>query len=152
PHTSFRGTDSIQINFSKPVTGFDLSALTLTRNKGENLLGGDQTLSTSDDMHWTLSGLSSIDSARGTYRMSLDTTDIVANNGRHPTPAFEQFVVNGKPNGVKATPVSPSQIDLTWNDNSSGESGFKIYRADDAGFTVAVKTFTVPANSTRFQD
>jgi hypothetical protein len=33
------------------------------------------------------------------------------------------------PTGLKATPVSRSQINLTWTDNSNNESGFKIERA-----------------------
>ncbi len=32
------------------------------------------------------------------------------------------------PNGLAAAPASPTQIDLVWTDNSSNETGFKIFR------------------------
>ncbi len=37
------------------------------------------------------------------------------------------------PSGLVATAVSSSQIDLTWQDNSSNESGFMVQRASSSG-------------------
>lgn len=60
------------------------------------------------------------------------------NNGnartKIPDSAFtDQFTMPGvppeKPSGIHAVPASFNQINLTWNDNSTNESGFEIYRA-----------------------
>src|SRR5439155_17551527 len=37
------------------------------------------------------------------------------------------------PSGLGATAASTTQIDLSWTDNSEGETGFKIERSDDGG-------------------
>lgn len=39
------------------------------------------------------------------------------------------------PSGLSASVVSSSQINLSWTDNSSDETGFEIKRATDSGFT-----------------
>ncbi len=53
------------------------------------------------------------------------------------------------PSNLMANTVSSSQIDLTWNDNSSNEDGFKIERRvpSTPGFITIV---TLPANQTSF--
>jgi hypothetical protein len=154
PHAQPGGPDSINITFSEPVEGFDISDLSLTRNDGSNLLGDGQTLTTSDDITFALSGLSAVDSSRGRYRLRLDTANggITNADGLSPRPSSETFVVTGKPTGVQATPVGSNEIDVTWNDNITGETGYKIYRADDPGFTTHVKTFTVPADTSKFKN
>jgi hypothetical protein len=43
-------------------------------------------------------------------------------------------------------PAGP--VTLTWTDNSTNETGFRIQQATDAAFTANVVTTTVPANST----
>jgi predicted phage tail protein len=44
--------------------------------------------------------------------------------------------VPAAPNGLVATAVSTSRIDLTWNDNSNSEDGFKIERStNNSSFT-----------------
>lgn len=40
------------------------------------------------------------------------------------------------PSNMNATAVSSSQINLTWNDNSADEIGFRIYRSLGSGFTL----------------
>ena len=68
-----RGTSvsSISIVFSEAVVDFDLADLSLTHNAGSNLLTGSQTLTTSDNITWTLGNLSTITSADGTYVLNL---------------------------------------------------------------------------------
>ncbi len=44
------------------------------------------------------------------------------------------------PSGLTATAVSPSQINLTWTDNSSDETGFKILRGTVSGALTLVHT------------
>lgn len=53
------------------------------------------------------------------------------------------------PTGFVGEAVSSSQITLTWNDNSSNETGFHIQRDAGSGFTALA---TVSANSTSYQD
>ena len=63
---------SIQIVFNKPVTGFDLSDLTLKLNVGANLLTGAQTLNSADNMTWTLGNLAGDHRRRGNLRSQVD--------------------------------------------------------------------------------
>jgi chitodextrinase/pimeloyl-ACP methyl ester carboxylesterase len=55
------------------------------------------------------------------------------------------------PSGLAATPVSPTTVDLTWNDNSATETGFEIWRSptDNSNYRVVA---TVPAGNTTFSD
>jgi hypothetical protein len=39
------------------------------------------------------------------------------------------------PSGLSATVASSSQVNLSWTDNSSNETGFEVKRATDSGFT-----------------
>ncbi len=68
-----RGTSvaSISIVFSEAVTGFNLADLSLTRNGGSNLLTGSQTLTSADNITWTLGNLSTITATDGTYLLTL---------------------------------------------------------------------------------
>jgi len=54
------------------------------------------------------------------------------------------------PSNLAATAVSPTQIDLTWQDNSGDEQGFRIERSLDA-FTFG-EIATVATNVTSFSD
>jgi len=47
------------------------------------------------------------------------------------------------PSHLQATPISPSQIRLDWQDNSSDEAGFEIYCGESS-------TITVPPNTTSY--
>src|SRR5262249_10058857 len=49
------------------------------------------------------------------------------------------------PSGLSATAASTSQINLSWTDNSSNETGFKIERATDSGFTQNLTLVTTTA-------
>lgn len=42
------------------------------------------------------------------------------------------------PSGLAASVVSSSQVDLSWTDNSSDETGFEVKRATDSAFTQGV--------------
>ena len=54
------------------------------------------------------------------------------------------------PTGLTATAVSSSRIDLTWQDNSSNETGFRVQRRGRRGTWVPIGTTS--ANTTRFSD
>ena len=55
------------------------------------------------------------------------------------------------PNGLVAMAVSPTQVDLSWQDNSYNETGFRIRRRgpQDVAF---VTVGTVGKNLTRYSD
>jgi uncharacterized repeat protein (TIGR01451 family) len=56
----------------------------------------------------------------------------------------------GAPSGLAATPVSSSQVDLSWTDNSASETGFEIERRPSGGsFSLLTPT---AANSTAYSD
>ena len=64
--------DSITILFDKPVVGFDLSDLILSRDGGPDLLTPAQSLHSDDGIHWVLEPLSDLTSADGTYQLMLN--------------------------------------------------------------------------------
>jgi autotransporter-associated beta strand protein len=49
--------DEVTVAFSEPILGLDLADLSLTRDGGADLLTGSETLSTVDNITWTLGGL-----------------------------------------------------------------------------------------------
>ncbi len=53
------------------------------------------------------------------------------------------------PSSLNANASSSSQIDLSWTDNSSNETGFNVERLNGATWTVLT---TLPANTTRYSD
>ncbi len=57
----------------------------------------------------------------------------------------------GAPSNLSATSTSTTQINLTWTDNSTNETGFKIERSPD-GNTGWAEIGTVTANTTTFQN
>lgn len=56
------------------------------------------------------------------------------------------------PSGLNATAASSSQINLTWTDNSSGETGFKIERCTGSGCTNFAMIAQTAANTNGFND
>ena len=67
-----RNTDvsSIPIVFNEPVTGFDLSDLTLTRDGVSVSLAG-ATLTSNDNTNWTLANLAGVTAIEGSYVLTL---------------------------------------------------------------------------------
>ena len=55
------------------------------------------------------------------------------------------------PGNLKATAASSAQISLTWNDNSSNESGFKLQRSVDASFA-SYQEIPLDPNTTSYND
>lgn len=53
------------------------------------------------------------------------------------------------PTNLVATPISSTRVDLTWNDVSTGEQRFRIYRN---GVGMGNELATVPANTTAYTD
>jgi predicted phage tail protein len=60
--------------------------------------------------------------------------------------ATTQATAPAAPSSLTGSAVSSSQINLTWADNSSNETGFKVDRATNSAFTSGLVTTTVGAN------
>jgi ELWxxDGT repeat protein len=61
------------------------------------------------------------------------------------------YTLPAAPSGLAATPINGTQIDLTWNDNSNNETGFKIERKTGIGGTYSEIT-TMGAGVTSFSN
>ncbi len=64
------------------------------------------------------------------------------------TPAEE--TVPNEPEDLEATAASPSEVDLSWADNSDNEDGFKVERKEEGGTYSVIAT--VPADTTTYRD
>jgi hypothetical protein len=71
PNPRESSLSDITIAFTKPITGLDLSDLTLTRADGDNLISGAQILSSTDGQNWVLSNLASVTAPTGRYELRL---------------------------------------------------------------------------------
>ncbi len=69
PHAN--PVSNIALTFSEVVSGLNLNAFSLSRDGGANLLSDAQTLSTTDNIQWTLGNLSSITTMPGFYTLVL---------------------------------------------------------------------------------
>ena len=56
------------------------------------------------------------------------------------------------PSTLVATTQSASQVALTWTDNATNESLYRVERCDDVSCTTPVVVATLPAGTTSFQD
>ena len=72
PRTS--PVSEIRIVFDEPVRGLDLADLSLTREGGANLLTGSETLTTIDNITWTLGNLAALTAPAGSYTLFLIAT------------------------------------------------------------------------------
>jgi len=90
---------SLTITFTKPVTGFDRSDLSLTRDGGANLLTGAQTLTTSDGVRFSLNNLAGLTAEAGTYTLALTA----AGSG----------IMDGSLNGLSGDATMSWTMDLT---------------------------------------
>ncbi|MFN8495747.1 MAG: choice-of-anchor Q domain-containing protein [Caldilineaceae bacterium] len=133
--------NSIDIVFSKAVSGFGLSDLRLQHNGSANLLTGLQTLTTSDNRTWTLGNLASLTSTSGNYTLTLTAAGsgiIDAANNPLAGAASESWVIDM---------VAPATIldDQPANPSNSRRASFAFHatkpgstyacRLDSAGFT-----------------
>ncbi len=56
------------------------------------------------------------------------------------------------PTSLTATAISAGQVNLSWADNASNETGFRISRATNSTFTSNPATVTVAAGATTYSD
>lgn len=56
------------------------------------------------------------------------------------------------PTNLAATTTAPSEITLTWQDNSDNEASFELERCTGVGCTTFTQVATLPPNTTGYQD
>ena len=111
PNTVLVGPDQLQIVFNEAVTGFTLDSLDFSRSGGPNLLTGSQTLTTSDNVTYTLGNLSSLDVLGGTYTLTFTAagSTVIDSFGTAPiADATGSFVVSPDAPEVSAIYVNGS--------------------------------------------
>ncbi|HEX2916852.1 MAG TPA: fibronectin type III domain-containing protein, partial [Chloroflexia bacterium] len=72
-------------------------------------------------------------------------------NPRETEVGYTQLSFDSGPSNLSATPVSSSQINLSWQDNSSIEEHFVVSRRQ-AGSPTFTPLVTLPANTTSYSD
>ena len=72
--------------------------------------------------------------------------------GPPPPPPPPPSPIDGDPVNLSATAASKSQINLSWEDQSTNESGFKIERCQGVGCTGFAEIATTGANATSFNN
>jgi len=150
PFDSPRGVDQLTIEFNEPITGFDISDLSLTR-KGVSVFNGNQTLVTDDNQTFYLKGLKKITNRRGTYKLTLDGSGITDSDNNTSLSTAELFYVSGKPTNVIVTAIAPDELNVTWYDNAVGEEGYRVYRSSNSNFSDA-EVFDLPAGAQKLRD
>jgi predicted CXXCH cytochrome family protein len=88
------------------------------------------------------------------YRVLATNTvgDSAASNSASATTQAPPVTVPAAPSGLTATAASSTQVDLAWTDNSNNETGFKVQRATNSGFTAGLTTFNVGPNVTTYSN
>ena len=106
PKTTVEPVESIAINFSQPVTGFELADLRLGRNGINHLLDhATATLQSDDGMHWRLENLTSMTEMGGQYVLTLDA---------------DQAGIKG----ITGTPLVDDAVE-TWRNTNPGDGQFQ---------------------------
>jgi len=99
----------------------------------------EMTFFIDSNFKWTVNGVNLID-------YTFVFTEVLE------APAPPTASVPTDPSVLAAESISESRIDLSWNDNSSSETGFSIERCEGVGCTDFTEIVTVPHNQETFID
>ena len=132
PNPRNTAVSTMTVHFSEAVTGFDRTDLTLALNGGSNLLGGSQTLTTGDNITYTLGNLSSLTATQGSYSLKLTAlgsgiTDTAGNALAGDASTDWAMVVNHTPELQPIANVSMNEgssmvVTATANDTDAGQT------------------------------
>ena len=61
-------------------------------------------------------------------------------------------LIPAAPSGLTATAASQTQVNLTWTNNATNQTGFTLERATNSSFTANTATFTAAASATSYSD
>ena len=84
------------------------------------------------------------------YQYRVYATNAAGDSGR--SNASEKFTIPATPTGLTATATSSTQIDLSWTDVSTGNTGQRIERRSPAGSGSYSTLTTVSATATTYSD
>jgi CARDB/Fibronectin type III domain len=87
-----------------------------------------------------------------TYRYRVLAYNSVGVSAYSDIVAATTLPVPATPSGLAATPVSSGQLNLTWTDNATNETGFRIESCDGATCTDFTQLVAVGANATSYQN
>jgi hypothetical protein len=88
----------------------------------------------------------------GTYTVKLTVSDNESVEDTKTKTVSVDLTPPSPPSTLTATPVSRSQINLSWTDNSSNETGFKIERCRGSSCTNFSQIATVGPNVSKYSD
>ena len=130
----------LQIVFNKPVTGVSLASFSLTSGGGPNLLTSAQTLTTSDNITYTLGNLGPLTNSDGNYSLSLVASPSITDSsgGYLASGAATTFIIDLTPPEVQGVFVSG----IDWN------SSFLTY-LETSGLGTAQSGYQIPAGATQ---
>jgi fibronectin type 3 domain-containing protein len=124
PNTVTTGPAQLQIVFNEPVSGFTISSLSFSRSGGPNLLTASQTLTTSDNITFTLGNLSSLDVLGGTYTLTFTAA------GSNVVDGIGTFAVANASGSFVVNPVAP-EVDAIYVSGSAWQQSFLNYLASN---------------------
>ena len=111
---------AVSVRFTEAVFNLDLADFSLTRDGGNNLLTGVETLTTADNVNWTLGNLSDLTGTTGTYRLTLRTADSgVVDRVGNPLVADAEDSWDVVPDATRAYYLSTSSGGTLANSDSS---------------------------------
>jgi hypothetical protein len=154
PDPRTAGVSSIVITFSEAVNGFDMSHLSLLRNKGSNLLPGSTTLTKgADNKTWALANLLGLTGLEGSYALALDAAGITDGGGNALVgAASESFVVDRSGPVASITVVSPDPrntavdaITIVFNEPVTGFArlNLSLMRSGSGNLLTAAQPLTI---------
>lgn len=85
--------------------------------------------------------------AAGTYSLSAKATDDLGAIATSSAVGVSVAALPAAPSNLAAAAISKSQINLSWTDNSSNESGFSLERSSDGTTFTALATLDANASS-----
>lgn len=157
-----RGTavSSITVKFNQQVSGVTVSDFSLTRDGSGNLLTSKQGVSTSDNITYTVTGLSDLTVINGTYTLTLTSagsgiTNVIgqplSGNASDSWLKIPPPPVPNKVTTFNAVALSSTAIQLNWVDNNNTENEYTVLRSTDPDF-VGRRVFHLPLDSESFVD
>lgn len=157
-----RGTavSSITITFNQKVSGVTRTDFSLTRDGSANLLTFFQSVSTTDNITYTLNNLSNITTTNGVYTITLNASgsgitnvigQAISGNASDSWTKIPPPPVPNKVTSFSAVAISNTAVQLNWVDNNTTENNYTVQRSTSSDFSGA-RTVHLPANARNYTD
>ena len=140
PNTRSSALSEMQIVFSEPVYGLTLSALSLNNGAGGNLLTSSQTLTTTDNITYTLGNLSSITNANGTFTLTVTAS------GSGVSDAAGNALSGNSSASFTISLVPPPEVTAVYVNSSAWQSSFLTFLGT-SGLGSATLGYRIPGGA-----